>query len=82
MICIYKIMSQEIKGFSKLSKKGKIDWLVKTCFKNDVKALHILKKYWNSDDSLQKLHDEFSENSISNYYLPSVSYTHLRAHET
>tara|TARA_X000001036_G_scaffold257466_1_gene239429 strand:+ start:39 stop:1349 length:1311 start_codon:yes stop_codon:yes gene_type:complete len=63
-------MSKEIKGFSKLSKKGKIDWLVKTCFKNDIKALNILKKYWNSDDSLQKLHDEFSENSISNYYLP------------
>ena len=63
-------MSQEIKGFSKLSKKGKIDWLVKTCFKNDVKALHILKKYWNSDDSLQKLHDEFSENTISNFFLP------------
>ena len=63
-------MPKEIKGFSKLSKKEKIGWLVKTCFKNDLKALNILKKYWNSDDSLQKLHDEFSENSISNYYLP------------
>ena len=63
-------MSKEIKGFSKLSKEEKIDWLVKTCFKNDTKALNILKKYWNSDESLQKLHDEFSENSISNYYLP------------
>ena len=30
----------------------------------------ILTQYWNIDSNLQKLHDEFSENTISNYYLP------------
>ena len=63
-------MSKEIKGFSKLSKKEKINWLVSSYFKNDSEAENILKQYWNSDESLQNLHDEFSENSISNYYLP------------
>ena len=63
-------MSKEIKGFSKLSKKEKINWLVSSYFKNDSDAENILKQYWNSNESLQNLHDEFSENSISNYYLP------------
>ena len=63
-------MSKEIKGFSKLSKKEKINWLVSSYFKDDSHAENILKQYWNSNESLQKLHDEFSENSISNYYLP------------
>ena len=63
-------MSEEIKGFSKLSKNEKIEWLTKTCFHQNDKAKKILKQYWNSDNNLQKLHDEFSENTISNYYLP------------
>ena len=63
-------MSKEIKRFSKLSKKEKINWLVSSYFKDDSHAENILKQYWNSNESLQNLHDEFSENSISNYYLP------------
>ena len=63
-------MSEEIKGFSKLSKDEKIEWLIRTCFQNNISAKKILTQYWNSDSSLQKLHDEFSENTISNYYLP------------
>ena len=63
-------MSEEIKGFSKLSKDEKIEWLTKTCFQKSNSAKKILKQYWNSDCKLQKLHDEFSENTISNYYLP------------
>src|SRR5690606_4869562 len=26
--------------------------------------------YWNDDEKLQQLHDEFIENTITNYYLP------------
>tara|TARA_Y100000991_G_scaffold139653_1_gene105196 strand:- start:22515 stop:23822 length:1308 start_codon:yes stop_codon:yes gene_type:complete len=63
-------MSKKIEGFSKLSKNEKIEWLNKICFNNNEKAKDILIQYWNSDDRLQKLHDEFSENTISNYYLP------------
>jgi hydroxymethylglutaryl-CoA reductase len=63
-------MSSPIKGFSKLSKEGKIEWLLSNYFQDTAKALEVLKKYWNSDAKLQKLHDEFIENTISNFYTP------------
>ena len=63
-------MSKSIVGFSKLSKSKKIDWIVDTYFSNAEDAKGILKQYWNSNDNLQQLHDEFIENTISNYYLP------------
>ncbi|MDU8885174.1 hydroxymethylglutaryl-CoA reductase, degradative [Yeosuana sp. MJ-SS3] len=63
-------MSKSISGFSKLSKSKKIDWIVDTYFVNKEDAKNILKQYWNSNEKLQQLHDEFIENTISNYYLP------------
>ncbi|WP_026754987.1 hydroxymethylglutaryl-CoA reductase, degradative [Sediminibacter sp. Hel_I_10] len=63
-------MTQPIAGFSKLSKEGKIDWLVSTFFKDSDQAKSVLQQYINSDQKLQQLHDEFIENTISNYYLP------------
>ena len=63
-------MSASISGFSKLSKTKKIDWIVDTYFSNKEDAKLILKQYWNSNDKLQSLHDEFIENTITNYYLP------------
>ncbi len=63
-------MSEEIKGFSKFSKQEKIEWLTKVCFSDNEAAKKILLQYWNTDKDLQKLHDEFSENTLSNYYLP------------
>ena len=63
-------MSKPIKGFSKLSKEGKIEWLISNYFNHDEKAIGVLKTYWNSDAKLQKLHDEFIENTISNFYTP------------
>ena len=67
---IYRLMSKTIAGFSKLSKSKKIDWIVDTYFSNPENAKAILKQYWNSNDTLQQLHDEFIENTITNYYLP------------
>ena len=63
-------MNNIINGFSKLTKEKKIDWLIKNHFnsKNDVKKL--LKSYWNSKKNVQKNHDEFAENTISNFYYP------------
>lgn len=61
---------KEINGFSKLNKSQKIDWLVRAYFQEDCSVAEILKKYWNTDEQLQKLHDEFIENTISNFYLP------------
>lgn len=63
-------MNRPISGFSKKSKEEKIDWLAKTYLKDAPEAKNIIKQYWNTDSSLQQLHDEFSENTISNYYLP------------
>lgn len=63
-------MSEKIKGFSKLSKLGKIEWIANKHFSNPAKAIEILEQYWNEDQKLQKLHDEFSENTISNFYMP------------
>ena len=63
-------MSKSISGFSKLSKHKKIDWIVDTYFPNNKDASATIKQYWNDDELLQQLHDEFIENTITNYYLP------------
>lgn len=61
---------QMVNGFSKLTKQQKIDWLVANYFDNDQAVVSLLKSYWNSNSKLQKLHDEFIENTITNFYLP------------
>jgi hydroxymethylglutaryl-CoA reductase len=58
-----------IKGFSKLSKEEKIKKVVEN-LKNPEEALKDFKDYWHPDPSKQKVFDEFSENTISNYYFP------------
>ncbi|MFT5217141.1 MAG: hydroxymethylglutaryl-CoA reductase [Glaciecola sp.] len=63
-------MSKYVSGFSKLTKSAKINWIVDTYFANNKEAKSILKQYWNSNIQLQNLHDEFIENTITNYYLP------------
>ncbi|CAM4138059.1 hydroxymethylglutaryl-CoA reductase, degradative [Zobellia nedashkovskayae] len=63
-------MTKPIEGFSKLTKNQKIDWLT-THYTADPEAAKILlKRYWNVNEDVQKLHDEFIENTITNYYLP------------
>lgn len=63
-------MPKQVIGFSKKSKDEKIQWVVETYLPTSPSAETTLKKYWNSDAILQKLHDDFIENTISNYYLP------------
>ena len=63
-------MNQNVKGFSKLSKEEKINWITNTYFANPDEAKESITKYWNSDENLQKLHDEFIENTLTNFYLP------------
>ncbi|MEO0526969.1 MAG: hydroxymethylglutaryl-CoA reductase, degradative [Bacteroidota bacterium] len=63
-------MIAPIKGFSKLTKAEKIDWIARNYTDNSETTKKILAGYWNSDIELQKLHDEFIENTITNYYLP------------
>lgn len=63
-------MRKPIKGFSKLSKSDKIEWIATTYFKDANAAKQAITQYWNTDQKLQQLHDEFIENTITNYYLP------------
>lgn len=63
-------MTQNVKGFSKLSKEEKMNWITNNYFINPLEAKESLTKYWNSDENLQKLHDEFIENTLTNFYLP------------
>ena len=57
-------------GFSKLNKNEKIDWVINNFFNSSKSDSELLKKYWSNDIELQKIHDEFSENTISNFFLP------------
>jgi len=63
-------MSKIISGFSKLTKQEKINWLSKNYFSSQPEIIQTLKQYWNTDEKLQQLHDDFIENTISNFYLP------------
>lgn len=59
-----------ISGFSKLSKQAKIEWLINNYADEPEFSLGLLQGYWHSDKDVQKLHDEFIENTLSNFYLP------------
>ncbi|MDT0675005.1 hydroxymethylglutaryl-CoA reductase, degradative [Autumnicola musiva] len=63
-------MSQPVTGFSKLNKEEKIEWLNSHYLQNSPDAIKVLKQYWNEDAKLQQLHEEFTENTLSNFYLP------------
>ena len=63
-------MNKAISGFSKFSKEEKIKWIANQYFSTPTEAVALLKNYWNSDEKIQKLHDEFIENTITNFYIP------------
>ncbi|MDR5591949.1 hydroxymethylglutaryl-CoA reductase, degradative [Christiangramia sp. SM2212] len=63
-------MTKPVNGFSKLNKTEKIEWLAENYLTDNKEAVSILEQYWNEDEKLQKLHDEFIENTVSNFYLP------------
>lgn len=63
-------MSKFVGGFSKLSKLEKIKWIANTYFSTPEEVESLLTTYWNADEKLQLLHDEFIENTITNFYLP------------
>ncbi|WP_445384091.1 hydroxymethylglutaryl-CoA reductase, degradative [Robiginitalea sp. IMCC44478] len=63
-------MTAPVEGFSKLSKEAKIQWIASRYTTHPEATEALLKRYWNEDSKLQQLHDEFIENTISNFYLP------------
>ncbi len=65
-----RVQNGLVSGFSKKSKQEKIEWIAQTCFANPEQAKNIIETYWHTDEKLQRLHDEFIENAVSNFYLP------------
>ena len=63
-------MQKTVEGFSKLSKEEKIHWIAHNCTSNPESTKKTLEQYWNNNKTLQKVHDEFIENTLTNYYLP------------
>lgn len=59
-----------VSGFSKLSKVGKLKWIVNNFFKDPEGVMKELKGYWFQDEQDQKIIDSLSENTISNFVLP------------
>ncbi len=59
-----------ITGFSKLSKRGKIKWIVENFFKDPENVMHELMSYWHHNEEQQNILDGFSENTITNFPLP------------
>ena len=58
-----------INGFSKLNKEEKIR-LVSELFHHPEHVIRELKSFWHADPKKQSLFEEFSENTVSNFYLP------------
>ncbi len=63
-------MSKQVSGFSKMSKRQKIRWLVEGFFKDPDRVAHELMEWWHPSDDQQKVLDGFTENAITNYPLP------------
>ncbi|MFT4661449.1 MAG: hydroxymethylglutaryl-CoA reductase [Patiriisocius sp.] len=63
-------MVEPIKGFSKLTKQGKIEWMIQSYFDGNEKVVDFLRSYWHHDGVVQKKHDEFIENTVSNFFTP------------
>jgi len=62
--------NKSISGFSKLSKRKKIKWIVENFFKDPENVMRELTDYWYKNEDQQKILDGFSENTISNFPMP------------
>ena len=70
-----------IKGFSKLLKEDKLR-IVAELMDNQVETIELLKSFWHPDRRKQKIFDEFSENTISNFYIPYGVAPNIRVNGT
>ena len=57
------------KGFSKLLKEEKLK-VIANYFENPGEVVALLKSFWHPDKKQQELFEEFSENTISNFFIP------------
>lgn len=64
-------MSKEIQGFSKMSKKEKIQWMAKNfLYANPIDVMKEFAGFWHDNIEAQKLLDGFSENTLTNFPVP------------
>jgi len=59
-----------VSGFSKFTKAQKIDFLAKNYFSEPDSAVELLQSFWHPDEKSQMTFDEFSENTLTNFYFP------------
>ena len=52
-----------IKGFSKLLKEDKLK-IVAQLMDKQVESVDLMKSFWHADHTVQRIFDEFSENTI------------------
>ena len=64
------MQEKTITGFSRLSKAEKIEWLTRQWLDNPDKAAAILRSFWHGDADIQRILDGFSENTLSNFFMP------------
>ena len=64
------ICQKENRGFSKLSKAEKINWITQMFEEMPPRPRRFFLIQSQNEEKVQKLHDEFIENSITNYYFP------------
>lgn len=61
--------SGSISGFSKLTREQKTAWLRETFCMSD-ETMAVLNDHLHTNSALQQLYEEFSENTISNFFVP------------
>lgn len=57
-------------GFSKLSKRERLEWLTRHYFSHGPRRAEEFARFWHPEESVQKIFDELTENSISNFVTP------------
>lgn len=67
---IKEFKDKAISGFSKLTKQEKLEWLLSNVFENPREVIREFAEYWHKDEKRQKVFDEISENTLTNFYLP------------
>jgi hydroxymethylglutaryl-CoA reductase len=60
--------NKTINGFSKLSRAQKLEWLSTNFELDDI--VKVTDDYLHKNCDIQKIHDGFSENTLSNFYMP------------
>ena len=61
---------QPLGGFSKLPKQKKLDHVIDQYFAGSCETKKKLQGFWHGNDKEQRVFDEFSENTLTNFYFP------------